>query len=604
MADTPPARDLKRRFHNYPPPIAHEVAYETPPPNKNPKLRGLPLYYAGELVASVPAVARYLYNNAGFNKLRALPLEYRECRYDPTVVPIEEPGLPDPESYTNPDQDLRLMSIDAPGKYWSIKDYYEAYKSGKCTPEDVVEFLLPLICKKGILEGQEKDGEHSVAFLQVKVDEVRRVARESTQRWKEGRELGLLDGIPVGVKDEVNLKGYMLRYGSPYDFGNREDETSWSVRMWEREGVIVLGKTSMHEFGIDVTNNNHHHGTPLNPHNPHYYTGGSSGGSAYAISSGLIPLALGVDGGGSIRLPSSFCGISGLKPSHGRVSAVPTPRLCPSVTCIGPMATSVRDLGVGYRVMAQPGPSSSWPVPRPLARQRQKKIAIYEPWFNRADPVVKSICNTTLDTLKEKGYEILPFTLPHIHSAQFAHALTILSEQGSNYPRHASLSAGVKINLAVGACAATQDFMAAQRLRGVLMSHLAHVFQTHPDAVIVTPTAPNAGWRIDKGAADLNLGVSDANMTIRSMEYVFLANLTGVPALSVPVGFVDPVADRKTEAKGTGADGKIPVGLMGMAEWGAEEVLLGWGADVEEVLGTGRRRPAAWVDVLGGVGGK
>lgn len=110
----------------------------------------------------------------------------------------------------------------------------------------------------------------------------------------------------------------------------------------------------MHELGADITNNNPNFGTPRNPHNDNYYTGGSSGGSAYAVAAGLTPLCEGNDGGGSIRIPSNYCGLYGLKTSQGRVSLRPTPNLAKSTGVGGPMAANMIDLEIGYRVMAQP----------------------------------------------------------------------------------------------------------------------------------------------------------------------------------------------------------------------------------------------------------
>jgi Asp-tRNA(Asn)/Glu-tRNA(Gln) amidotransferase A subunit family amidase len=117
------------------------------------------------------------------------------------------------------------------------------------------------------------------------------------------------------------------------------DKSDWPVQKWEEAGGIVLGKLNMHEIGADTTNNNPNWGTPKNPHNDQYYTGGSSGGAATAVSSGLIPVALGTDGGGSIRIPASFCGIYGLKPSHARLGHGGS-----TVTVAGPLAASIAAL--------------------------------------------------------------------------------------------------------------------------------------------------------------------------------------------------------------------------------------------------------------------
>ena len=163
----------------------------------------------------------------------------------------------------------------------------------------------------------------------------------------------------------------------------------------------------------------------------------------------------------------------------------------------------------------------------------------------------------------------------------------------------------------IGSRSPARDFLAAQRLRAVQMRRLAYLFREKKEddggddgdgkgeLIIVSPTTPTAGSRIVGGASDLRCGVSDANAGLKSMEFTYLANFTGAPALSVPVGYVD------CEGGGGGGDGdggRIPVGLMGMSEWGGEEELIRWGYDVEKYLHGGleggRVRPKSWVDVL------
>jgi len=363
-----------------------------------------------------------------------------------------------------------------------------------------------------------------------------------------------------------------------------------------------LTRTSaLSDLRPDTSNNNPVHGTPLNPHNAKYYTGGSSGGSAYAVSTGLVPFASGADAGGSIRIPSSYCGVYGLKPSHGRVSGNPTLNLATTCGVDGPIAASIADLEIAYRVMATPDPShpssSRFPAPRPHSGPRRKLLGIYRTWFDRADVPVLDACYAALDRYKSLGYEVVDITIPLLPEGQTAHAITSLCEISSapNGPL-TELSAPTRILVSVGRQTPAQDFLLAQKLRNLLMQHLAYLFTSYPGLIIVTPTTANAGWRIAGGDADLKYGVSDANVTMRSMEFVWLANFAGCPALSAPVGYVDVDGD---------GEGKLPVGLMGMGEWGSEDALIEWGRDGEGILngnskdGEGLRRPEGWVDVLG-----
>lgn len=312
---------------------------------------------------------------------------------------------------------------------------------------------------------------------------------------------------------------------------------------------------------------------------------------------GLVPIAHGADGGGSIRIPSQYCGVFGLKTTHGRVSGAPSASLASSTGVHGPMAANMTDLEIAYRVMAKPDPASptsvQFPMPRPHTGGRNKVLGIYKTWFERADPIVQSTCQKAIDHLVTKhGYTVVDITIPHIHSGQLAHSMTILSEISSSHPDVSGLTPANKVLISVGSKTPAIDFLLAQRLRTILMEHLAYLFQQHPGLVIVTPTTPNAGWPIHGGEGDLKYGVSDANMSIRSMEYVWLANFTGLPSLAMPVGYVEPVM----------GEGKVPVGLMGTGEWGSEDALIEWGYDGESWLNQGleggRRRPEAWVDVL------
>lgn len=350
----------------------------------------------------------------------------------------------------------------------------------------------------------------------------------------------------------------------------------------------------------DTTNNNPIKGTPLNPHNPYYYTGGSSGGSGYAVSAGLVPIALGADGGGSIRIPASFCGIYGLKPSHGRISGAPTTGLASSCGVFGPLAFRMNDLEIAYRIMATPDPndtpSSQFlpPIPPTHPGDHPKVLGIYKPWFDSADPPVLNHCNAALSYYQAAGYTLIDISLPYLPEGQLAHAMTILAELSSGIQDMTGLTPANKILLSVGKHTPATDFLLAQKLRQLLMQHLAFLFRRHPGLLVISPTTPIPGWHISAGDADLKYGVSDANMSLRNMEYVWLANFTGCPALSIPVGMAKP-------KQGTG---DIPVGLMAMGEWGAEDTLFEWGRIGEKWAWNEERvsRPGTWADVFESIG--
>ena len=313
-----------------------------------------------------------------------------------------------------------------------------------------------------------------------------------------------------------------------------------------------------------------------------------------------MPVALGADGGGSIRIPASFCGIYGLKPSHGRLEDTGS-----TVTVTGPLAATMSDLEATYKLIAIPDPSD--PINSLFAPPRSsppssypKTLGIYKPWFDRADRAVLKICNDAITHFKDNlGYTVVDVQIPYVNEGQLAHAMTILAEMSIRQrastanPRdwYNGLNPANKVLLGVGDQTPARDYLLAQQLRNMLMQHLAFLYQEYPGLIIVTPTTPMAGWAIES-EAELTHGITDGNKSIRNMEYVWLANFCGNPAISCPVGYDDPKKGK----------GKVPVGIMGMGEWGAEDQLLVWGKECEgflnEVYVGGRQRPANWEDVF------
>ena len=505
---------------------------------------------------------------------------------------MEDPEKPD-ESATNPE-----------AKYYSVADYRQLYLSGTLTPTDVAEALLPLI-RRDI----PNPTEHSLAWFETRADKVLAAARESTRRYREGRSLGPLDGVPTAVKDEYDVAGYRTCLGSRNTYASADDghETSWCVRQLEAAGALLLGKLSMHEFGLDTTGNNPVHGTPRNPHNPDYYTGGSSSGTAYAVSAGLIPAGLGSDGGGSIRIPSSLCGVFGLKPTHGRLSFRPGANHSTTCACLGPIAADMASLAALFHVAAAPHPSSPFPPlppppppppPSPLrlrlpSPSDPKLLGVPTAWVARAPPAVRALCDGLVRRLvAAHGYATVPIEIPFLPEGQVAHALTVLTDAAALLPRTGNLTPANRILLALGRVTPATDYLLAQKLRRLLMQHLAWLWAQprRRGMLIVTPATACEGLPVVDAPAEMRHGLSDGDRTMRSMEFVWLANFCGLPSLTVPAGFVRAKAGRG------GAD--VPVGLMATGEWCSEEQLLRFGALVESISADRRRRPASWVDVV------
>lgn len=220
------------------------------------------------------------------------------------------------------------------------------FRDGSLTPLEVLEACLAQIARH--------DGRLN-AMAHVARDSARQEAQASGARWKQGAPMGPLDGVPVAVKDLIPVAGMPLRYGSGASDAEPVSEDAPSVSNLRRAGAVITGKTNTAEHGWKGVCDNPLSGITRNPWNPDLTPGGSSGGSGVAIATGMAALALGGDEGGSIRIPSSFCGIAGLKPTWGRVP-LHQPAVCGTWSHVGPMARSVADLALGLNALAHPDP--------------------------------------------------------------------------------------------------------------------------------------------------------------------------------------------------------------------------------------------------------
>lgn len=268
-----------------------------------------------------------------------------------------------------------------------------------------------------------------------------------------------------------------------------------------------------------------------------------------------------------------------------------------------PLAATVSDLTIAYRVMAQPNPEcpvqGKFALSVPPAPGARKVLGIYRDWWNQADARVREVCEKAVDHLANKcGYEIIDISIPYVPEAQLAHSVICITEMSEQARRRTPNPAdwlslvgpANKVVMSVGTRTPAADFLKYNSLRELVMRHLAFLFQKHPGLLVMTPTTPMPGWPIVPG--DTTYGMSDTNKTVRNMLYIFLANMTGTPALSAPVGYLDPEQ----------GEGQIPVGLMATGEWGSEEQLLAWAGEAEEYLHEtrdgGRHRPKEWLDVM------
>jgi hypothetical protein len=198
-------------------------------------------------VTSAPLIPSILWSNAGFNSLRTLKeLDSIEARFDPTVTPIISQEEKVPGSYTSASNLRTPPSVATDSRFHTIADFHNAYKIGTITPTHVIETLLPLIRRD-----VQTRSPHSTAFVDTKVEAVRSAAEASTKRWKEGKPLGVLDGVPFAIKDEMDFEGYKRYCGTGHDYTEgKETLSSWCAQKVAEEGAVFVGKLNMHELGL------------------------------------------------------------------------------------------------------------------------------------------------------------------------------------------------------------------------------------------------------------------------------------------------------------------------------------------------------------------
>ncbi|KAF3938086.1 Amidase [Dactylella cylindrospora] len=572
----------KLSYINYPQPkeiedTSPESKYQNPPAS-NPVISGVTLEILSSIVLNLGFLQRFFWNNAQFGELKKLKIleNYPTPCFNTAVIPVESDDVARAS-------DLEAVETPVDTTFYTSADYVKLYLSKKATPTQVATRLLEIIAQPP----------HQAAINQVVPELTLAAAEASTKRYETGTPLGPLDGVPIIVKDEVYIHGYETTFGSAKVFDKGEGDTAWCVKKLEEAGAIILAKSAMHELGSDTTNCNPVGGhTPRNPYNKNFYCGGSSGGSAYCVSAGLVPIAVGCDGGGSIRIPSNYCGIYGLKPSSGRVSGRPTPSLTPTNGVTGPMCATIEDLKVAYRIMAAPDPESTtsgmFPTLRdplaPLTTTKKRSIGIWKEWFDDCDQAVHQHVLAAVQGLEKLGYEIVNLeSIPYISMARRAHSVGIITDMSAflngNFE---GINAPNRVLFSVAAQSPAIDIFAANRIRAMMMSHFAALWQKYPGMIIVNPVVPIVGAPIVE--SHLKYGVSDGDSSIRSMKYVSIGNFIGVPGINSVAGY-----DEAT---------KLPISLMGMAEWGKEEDLLGWAAEVAKASGLERRKPENWVDAL------
>jgi Asp-tRNA(Asn)/Glu-tRNA(Gln) amidotransferase A subunit family amidase len=450
----------------------------------------------------------------------------------------------------------------------SALDFHRAYLAGKTTPLKVAQRLLDVI------RNLEASAVPLRPLIEWNGENLLRQAQESTERYQQGRPAGLLDGVPVAIKDEFDLVPYPTRVGTQVLGTNVATRDATAVSRLRKAGALLFGKANMHELGMGVTGFNPHHGSARNPYDPERYPGGSSSGPAVAVAVGLCPVALGSDGGGSIRIPAALCGISGLKATWSRVSSAGQFPLAWSIGHAGPLAATLSDLTLAYGVLAGADENDPWTQRQPevnLPNPESKlpdglRIGVFVPWFEHAKPEVFRVCLDAVETLQKLGLERKEVEFRGLEAARLAHLVAIASEMLSanapHFRRKSRFGRDIRINLSLAEHLSATDYVKAQRVRTELMAALSKVFEEVD--ILITPTTARTAPPILPDVT--TAGESDLTVQDELMRFVVPFNLTGHPALSVPCGY-DPQG--------------LPVGLQLVGRPWEEALLLRVGAALE-----------------------
>jgi aspartyl-tRNA(Asn)/glutamyl-tRNA(Gln) amidotransferase subunit A len=382
------------------------------------------------------------------------------------------------------------------------------------------------------------------AFLTIVADEARSQARAAERAIRRGNGSGPLCGIPISLKDNFWTRGIRSTAGSRILANFVPDENSEVAIRLARAGAILLGKTNMHEFAYGITNENPHYGPVHNPWDRERISGGSSGGSAVAVATGMGFASMGTDTGGSIRIPASLCGIVGLKPTYGLVSVAGVVPLAETLDHAGPLARNVTDLCIMLQAVAGKYPKGARaPDHRKLRKSTPRRFRLGWPkeyFFDRVDVELRQAIDAAGKTLESLGARIEEVSLAHLAESvepstniAMAEATRYHESQGYFPMRAAEYGEDVRKRLEMGREVRAVDYLNAFAMKREIEKEFQAAFAC-VDAIIA-PALPIAAPRIGEN----ELMIEGEKETVRSalVRLNRPANLTGDPAISIPCGF-------------------------------------------------------------------
>lgn len=400
------------------------------------------------------------------------------------------------------------------------------------------------------------------SFITQTEEEALAAADERDKELAAGFDRGPFHGIPIAHKDNFYTRGVRTTGGSLIYRDFVPDSDSEAVERLSAAGAVCTGKTNMHELAYGITSKNPHYGFVRNPHDPGRIAGGSSGGSAALVAAGLLPLATGTDTGGSVRIPASYCGITGFKPTFGRLSVRGTIPLAFGMDTVGVIGSCVDDCALAYGLLAG--------VELDSAAPDRWRVGIPRTYFSDLDAEVETAVEKVVSNLSRLNASMQDVDTPPVEEMNTVARIIQMTETAALYHGHndaARFGPDVWRLFQQGAQIAGHEYVNAQRLR-TLMRRKFDALWRESD-VLITPTTPVAAPSIESDK--VTVAGREQDIRLVSTKLVRSFNLLGEPAISLPCG--------RTKSG-------LPIGLQIVAPPFRERQLLQFASAVESLVQT------------------
>jgi len=375
------------------------------------------------------------------------------------------------------------------------------------------------------------------AFITVTADEALADARACDAELAAGHCRGPLHGIPISLKDLIDQRGVPTTAASRVRDGHVAAADAPVTAALRASGAVLVGKTNLHEFAFGTTSDETAYGAVRNPHDQTRSPGGSSGGSAVAILTGMSVASIGTDTGGSIRIPAAACGAVGLKPTHGEVPAEGVVPLSRSLDHVGPLARSVADAWLLYLVLrgTPPAAGASWAEARRIGGLR---LGVVRPYVHDVlDDEVRGRFAEALAWLRQAGVKTVDVALPHAAETAPIYSHISLPEAAAYHATAVSArperyTPNVRHRIEMGRYVLAEDYARAQRGREVLRAEVDRAL-ADVDALVL-PTLPIPAQPV--GATTVEVGGRPESVRVLMLKLTQIFNVTGHPAISIPMG--------------------------------------------------------------------